>query len=219
MFGTAAYFRLEGALMRRRATSSAAWLASRQAEPLRRLGRLAAVAFSAPLDQLGDPRAATRLAWRALAGCSEDRLVVLAEDHLRAHLIPALRPEGRALLAACRAQGDRIVLLADHPVELLGGVLDLLGADELVANRLELRAGALTGELVEPVLAGRFDGAWLRAHAHHHGLDPARCRAYGAFGADATLLSGAGLPCAVTPDASLRRLARTLSWPIVEEHA
>lgn len=219
MQATAAYFRLEGVLVHRSALASAAWLAARQAAPLARLGRLLAVGASSPLDLLGEPLAATRLAWRALAGCSEDRLVVLAEDLDRLHLRPALRPEGLALIAQCRAQGDRIVVLADHPAQLVASLVEELGADELVANRLVLEDGALTGELEEPVIPGRFDGTWLREHARRHGAEPGRCRAYGATASDATLLSGVGLPCAVLPDRGLRRLARTLAWPVVEEHA
>jgi phosphoserine phosphatase len=66
------------------------------------------------------------------------------------------------------------------------------------------------------VVSGRLDGGWLREQARRHGLDPAGSAAYGATQEDATLLSGAARPCAVTPDRGLLRLALELDWPVVE---
>jgi phosphoserine phosphatase len=62
----------------------------------------------------------------------------------------------------------------------------------------------------------QLDGGWLREQARRHGLDPAGSAAYGATQEDATLLSGAARPCAVTPDRTLRRLAHEFDWPVVE---
>ncbi|MCB9682669.1 MAG: haloacid dehalogenase-like hydrolase [Alphaproteobacteria bacterium] len=213
---TAAYFRVEGVLVGRRGLSCAAWMAARQHDLVGRLGRLGVALAAAPVGAAGDPLTATRLAWRALKDCTEDRLVVLAAQYWDDRVERAWNPAGVALLERCRAQGDRIVLLSEHPEAVIGPIRGRLGADELVCNHLELASGRLTGRLLDPVFAGVTDGSWVREHARRHGLDPARSRAYGTARADATLLSGVGLPCAVTPDLPLRRLAATFDWPVVE---
>jgi len=116
---------------------------------------------------------------------------------------------------ACRAAGHHVLLVSDHPDLAVAPLRDHVGADELVCNRLDVVDRRLTGRLLGPVVNGRVDGGWLRAHARRHGLDPSSILAYGGQGEDATLLSGATHPCAVTPAPSLLRLATELGWPVV----
>ena len=68
---------------------------------------------------------------------------------------------------------------------------------------------------VEPVVAS-LSGTELREYAEEHGLDLNQCCGYGASAEDGLLLSAVGLPCAVAPDRTLRRMAREHSWPVVE---
>lgn len=212
-----AYFRVESVLVQRTGLGCAAWFAARHARITHRITRLASVGLAAPIAAVAAPADAIRWAWRGLEGCSEDRWIVLGETYWTDRVLPALNPAGVALVHRCRAQGDRVVLVSDHPDAAIGRLQAHLGADELVCNRLQVRDGQLTGALRPPVITGRVDGQWIRAHAAARGDDPARCRGYGASAADATLLSGVGLPCAVTPDLALRRIATQFSWPIVEE--
>lgn len=212
----AAFFRVEGVLVQRSASGCAAWMAARQRDAWGRLGRLGAVAASAMLDRTGEIGLATELGWRSLEGCSEDRFQVLAEDYLRDRILPSQRDAGLDLLGRCRAAGDRIVLLSDHPHAVMAPFAERLGADDLICNHLEVADHRLTGALVPPVVTGRVDGGWVRAYAAKHGLHANQCRAYGASTADATLLSGVGHPCAVAPGRGLRRLAAQFDWPIVE---
>ncbi len=201
------------------ALGTAAWMAARQLQLSRRLGRLGLVASALPLSGtgwLGDGELSTRLAWRALAGASEDRVVVLGEDWYSERAEGRVLHAGRRLLEACRAQGQRIVLISDHPSSAIGPLEHELAADDLICNELELEDGRATGQLIEPIFTGRLDGGWVRTYAARHGLEASACSAYGARATDATLLSGVGRPCTVTPDRALRRLATTFDWPVVE---
>jgi phosphoserine phosphatase len=214
---TAAFFRVEGVLVRRSARACAAWMAARQQQVGHRLLALGAVALSAPLGAPGgDPLLATKLSWRALEGCSEDRLIVLAEDWWALQLRPHLHPPGLELLTRCREQGMQIVLLSDHPEPAIAPLRDLVRADALICNHLAMERGRLTGALIPPIFTGQVDGTWLRAEARRLGVDPEQSLAYGASASDATLLSAVGRPCTVTPDRALRRLAATFDWPVVE---
>lgn len=216
MTRAAALFRLEGALVPRPAHLAAAWLAANAQHLSERALRTCAVALSAPFALgLGDPATGQRLAWSALRGTSADRLKILGREYAETWLIPSLRPTGLDLIERARRDGLAIVVLSDHLHELAAPVAAHLRADALVSNHLEIRDGRATGRLEDPILS-RFGGSLLREWAAREGFDLASCRAYGASADDQVLLSSIGWPCAVSPDRTLRRVARDLSWPVVE---
>jgi phosphoserine phosphatase len=210
-----ALFRVEGVLLKRSALGCAAWMAARHRDLGSRLTGLAAMALTRPLDAV-DSAVAAKVAWRALSGCSDDRLYVLGELYREDRLEDAWNAVGLDLLDRCKRRGDRVVLLSDHPDVALGDLATRLGADRLVCNRFVVEDGRATGALAEPVFYGRADGSFVRKLAAELGADPGRVMAYGCHASDATLLSGVALPCAVTPDLRLRGIAATFDWPIVE---
>lgn len=216
MTRAAAFFRLEGALVPRGSQLAAAWLAANAQGLSERALRLSAVALSAPFALgVGDSAIGARLAWSALRGTSRDRLTVLGQEYAETWLIPSLRPSGLDLVERARRDGLVVVLLSDHVREIAAPVAEHLRADNLLCNHLEMRDASATGRLEDPVLS-RFGGPLLRQWAAREGVDLASSRAYGASADDAVLLSAIGWPCALSPDRGLRRMARDLSWPVVE---
>jgi phosphoserine phosphatase len=211
-----AFFRLEGPLVASSGALAAAWMGGNAQHLGERALRFGAALAAAPLAGVLDGATAGRLAWAALRGTSEDRIRVLGEEYAEEKLIPALRPVGVDLLEQCRRDGCFLVLVSEGVVETAEVVGRHLRVDAVIANRLELRNGRATGRLQDPVV-GRLGGDRLRAFAESHGLDLARSRAYGATADDQLLLAAAGLPCAVAPDRALRRVARDLDWPVVED--
>ncbi|HJK99455.1 MAG TPA: haloacid dehalogenase-like hydrolase [Polyangiaceae bacterium LLY-WYZ-14_1] len=215
----AAFLRVEGVLVRRPGWAAAAWLAGNAQEVGERLARVGNVLASLPFQNgpLGDARLAARVTWMGLRGMSEDRLVVLGEEYAERFLIPNLTDSGRRLLSAARGRGLRPVLVGTGIEAVLRPLATHLGVPDLLANRLELRDGRVTGRLLDPVLAGAalVDGA--RRLAEELDVDLAGSAGYGATGDDGLLLGAVGLPCAVRPDRRLRQVARDLAWPVVEE--
>lgn len=211
---SAAFFRVEGTLIARPTALTVAWLAANAQELGERVARLAGLGLSLPVWG-ADPGLGRRLGWSALRGTSEDRLIVLGEEYFHTWLADAVLPVGRDLLARARADGRRVVLLSDNLESVMAPLKELLGADDLVANRMELRNGRATGRLLDPVISS-LSGTELRAYASQHGLDLRSSCGYGAATEDAVLLSAVGLPCAVGPDRGLRRMARDHHWPVVE---
>lgn len=213
---TAALFRLEGPLSPRPTLTAAAWLAANAQRVRARLLGLSTLALAAPLATR-DPARAARLAWSALEGMSEDRLVILGEVYATEHLIPALSSVGLELLERCRAQGRRLVLLSDNLDVIAQPVAEHLGIRDVICNSMELDARRrATGVLRPPVLGPELGGRPLREALAERGLELSRASAYGSQRADSVLLGAVALPCAVTPDRELRRVARDLDWPIVE---
>ncbi len=212
----AALFRLEGTLSPRPTLTAAAWMAANAQRVRARLLGLSAMALAGPLTAR-DPLRAAKLAWSTLEGMSEDRLVVLGEIYAEEHLVGALSAVGLDLMERCRAQGQRVVLLSDNLDVIVRRVAAHLGVDEVICNAMELddRERA-TGRLREPVIGPEMGGRALREALAERGIELATARAYGSHQADSVLLGAVALPCAVTPDRGLRRVARDLDWPVVE---
>jgi phosphoserine phosphatase len=214
MARSAAFFRVEGSLTARPTALAIAWLAANAQDLGERIARLAGVGLALPWFG-ADAGLGRRLGWSALRGTSEDRLIVLGEEYAQSWLIDSVPAVGRDLLARAKADGRRIVLVSDNLDVVMRPLADSLGADDLISNRMELRAGRATGRLVDPVVSS-LSGTELRMYADRHALDLLACSGYGATAEDGVLLSAVGLPCAVSPDRALRRMAREHHWPVVE---
>jgi len=178
---------------------------------------LSSFALAGPLSMGGEPATAARLAWSALEGMSEDRLFVLGELYAEEHLLGSLSAVGLDLLERCREAGQTIALLSDNLDVIVEPVARHLGIDVVVCNSMELDdRGRATGALREPILGPSLGGRLLERRLEERGIDLRRAAAYGGLAGDSPLLGAVALPCAVTPDRELRRVARDLDWPVVD---
>lgn len=127
-------------------------------------------------------------------------------------LLRSLRPGALARIEEHRAAGHRTVLVT--------GSLDLFTAplaalfDDVVASRMEVTDGRLSGYLATPPLVDEARAQWLKGYAVRHGLDLSRSHGYGDSVADVSWLQLLGRPVAVNPDLPLYRVASKLYWPI-----
>ncbi len=217
----AAFFKVEGPLVRPSGMPPATYFILHQREfksRVTRLGGLIAAAGLSLASPLGEAQTATRLAWSNLRGMSEDRLHILAEELYERQLLKSLRAPGVELLEGAKRDGCVIVLVTEMLDLAVAPLAKRLGADHLIANRMEVQGGRATGRLLDPIVA-QLSGQWAQAFAKEHDLDLRTSLAYGASGGDALLMSAVGHPCAVHPDWRLRRIAKDHSWPIVEADA
>jgi phosphoserine phosphatase len=217
---TAAFFRVEGALVAHGACSAAAYFAANGAGFAERALKLGQVAITAPFYSLlgqSDRVLANRLAYLSLRNMSEDRVAELAEEYFDGILRERVLHGGTELLRAARHNGHRVVLICDGLREVVEPLAaHLRHVDDYVCNRLEYRDGYASGKLLEPVVGGHDSASWARRYADDHGIDLARSVVYAAHGPDLLLLSSVGSPCAVNPDFTLRRAARQADWPILD---
>jgi len=152
--------------------------------------------------------------YRNYAGVPREEVEAWAEEAVDSFWRPRLFPQALARLEWHRAQGHRIVLLSGGLEVTLAPLARRLGADALVAARLEEEGGRFTGRLGHPPLSGEEKAHAARRVAQAMGLNLGRCYAYADSYADRHLLGEVGHPVAVNPDHRLRRLARRRGWPI-----
>ncbi len=214
----ASYFDVDGTLVRTNLVHPTLYYILNQRTPFKSLLKLAKTALRAPelaLAEIQDRRIFNEQLFQAYEGMSHDRLMLLADDAFDSVLKKAIYPAARELVARCKSEGHEVVIVSGALDFLMHRLADYLGADCVIANRLEIKDGFATGRLLRPVVAGPEKARLIREHASKNGHDLNECYAYSDSYSDVPMLSVVGHPAAVNPDGKLERLARTYGWPVL----
>ena len=214
----ASYFDVDGTLVRTNLVQPTVFYLLNQQTPMQSAGRLLRAALRAPqmaLAEMRDRRTFNELLYSAYEGISRDRLVLLSDECFDKVVRPALFSNARALVKRCKDEGHEVVLVSGALDFVLQHLVDHLGADSMIANRLEFKANYATGRMLRPIVAGPEKARLIREHAKDKGHDLAQCYAYSDSYSDVPMLSVVGHPAAVNPDLRLRRLAEAYGWPVL----
>lgn len=214
----ASYFDVDGTLVRTNLVHPTLHYMLNQASPLASLRKLGKALVDSPflaLAELRDRRTFNEMLFSAFKGVSEDRLLLLAEEVVDKILEPALFKGAKDLVSRCRDEGHEVVLISGSLDIHMEPFAERIGAQTVIANRLEIKDGYATGKLLRPVVAGPEKSVLIREHAKEKGYDLAHCFGYSDSYSDVPMLSVVGHPTAVNPDAALERLARAYSWPVL----
>ncbi len=212
----ASYFDVDGTLVATNLVHPTLFYLVNQATPVQtalRLGRAFLRAPQMAAAELMDRRTFNELLYGTYQGMSEDRLLLLAEEAFEKVLLPSLFPSAKALVEQNRRAGHRVVLISGALDWIVRHLADHLGADEIIANRLEMKNGVATGKLLKPVVAGPEKARLIREHARANEHDLDECYAFSDSYSDLPMLSVVGHPAAVNPDKRLALLAKAYSWP------
>ena len=215
----AAYFDVDGTIVGSNLLYPTLHYIRNQASPLdsaRRLGKLALQAPFLLMAELQDRRKFNEQLFSHFAGMTEDRLVSLADEVFEDVFEPRIFKGARGLLDKCRDAGMRIVFVTGALDVSVAPLAKHLGADAVIANRLEMKEGKATGRLLRPVVAGPSKARVIVEDARVHGHDLAECQAYSDSESDVPMMSVVGHPFCVNPDGGLRALARSYDWPILD---
>ncbi len=215
----ASYFDVDGTLIRTNLIHPTIWYMLNQGGPGRSLSKIARAAFFAPkiaLSEWRDRRAFNEQLYALYEGMTEDRLLCLADEVFEKVIEPGIFPGAKELVHACRDRGHKTVFVSGSLDFLVTRLAQHLGADEVIANRLEYRGVHTTGKLLPPVVAGPAKAKILRDHARANGYSLDDCFAYSDSLSDVPMLSVVGHPTVVHPDAALGRLARANQWPVLQ---
>lgn len=162
---------------------------------------IAAVTARAMQGEL-DFESALRERVRKLAGL---KLEVMEE----AARTMTLNPGARQLVSSMKTQGAFCALVSGGFTFFADPIAETCGFDRARANRLDIRDGRLTGEVLPPILGREAKLASLEEFSQELGLTPQDAIAVGDGANDQALLSAAGLGVAYRPKPRLREAIET----------
>ena len=139
----------------------------------------------------------------------------IVAETLHSIVDPLVYDEAVALIERHHALGHDVIIVSASGAELVEPIGAMLGADQVVATRMEVDQGRYTGDIAFYAY-GDNKAAAMRALAGQHGYDLDHCFAYSDSITDVPMLEAVGHPHAVNPDRELRRTAREHDWPVLE---
>ncbi|WP_344005562.1 HAD family hydrolase [Nocardioides lentus] len=138
----------------------------------------------------------------------------IVADTLHNVVDPLVYDEAVSLIEEHHLAGRDVVIVSTSGIEVVGPIGAMLGADRVVATRLEIVDGHYTGE-IEYYAYGEEKAVAVRALAAETGYDLDRCFGYSDSITDVPMLDAVGHPHAVNPDKDLRRVAAERRWPVL----
>jgi HAD superfamily hydrolase (TIGR01490 family) len=138
----------------------------------------------------------------------------IVADTLHNVVDPLVYDEAVGLIEEHRAAGRDVVIVSTSGSEVVEPIGAMLGADLVVATRLEVVDGRYTGEIAYYAYAEEKARA-IRELAAERGYDLERSYAYSDSATDVPMLETVGHAYAVNPDRDLRRTAAERGWPVL----
>lgn len=123
--------------------------------------------------------------------------------------------EARELIALHRRRGHTVLLTSPATIHHVRPLADALGVDDVLCTDVEVVDGRLTGNVVDPVLAGHDKAAAVEKFVASRGIDLTRSHAYASSDDGVALLSLVGAPHPVNPDRDLAAAAKRNAWRTV----
>ena len=215
----AAFYDLEGTLVSTNLVHTLAFYAKRQQglwqTAKASVGTLAKLPFFGITD-LYSRNVFNEVFFRSYEGFSQDRLRFFSDELFEEVLRPAIFDGTPELIAQGKKIGQRQVVLTGALDFTIDRLMNYLGIDDCVANRLEFVNGYATGRVLPPVMASATKAKWIREYAEREGLNLSESYAYSDSISDLPMLSIVGHPVAVNPDFRLKQTALQHDWAILD---
>ncbi len=151
-----------------------------------------------------------------LAGQPYEKMRRLARACFESDIRPRISRAGLKAVQEHKTQGQTIVLLSGALDFLLEPLREYVGADHLIAARMEVVDGKLTGRIVGDFPYGSYKAALIQHYASEHGLDFSQSFCYADHHTDYDVLRLFGNPIVVNPKARMRQIAAGEGWAIKE---
>ena len=149
-----------------------------------------------------------------VTGWPVDSVREIVAETLHNIVDPLVYDEAVSLIEEHHRAGRDVVIVSTSGSEVVEPIGAMLGADRVVATRLEIVEGRYTGE-ISYYAYGEEKARAVEALAAERGYDLARCFSYSDSVTDVPMLSTVGNPHAVNPDRELRRIATERGWPVL----
>ncbi len=216
---SAAFYDLEGTLVSTNLVHTLGFYAQRQQGLWQTLRMSAGTVAKLPffgLTDLYSRNVFNEVFFRSYKGLSEDRLRFFSEELFEEVLKPAIFSGTFELIKTSKKIGQRQIVLTGALDFTVARLMDYLGIDDFVANRLEFVNGYATGRILPPVMASATKAKWMREYAEREGINLSESYSYSDSISDLPMLSIVGHPVAVNPDFRLRQTATQHDWAILD---
>lgn len=150
-----------------------------------------------------------------LAGKHPAAIEPLAEEFIRAHIVPHLSRDGLAVLRRHQEDGHHVVLITGSLDFLIAPLAAMLNISTVLAATPERLATGYTGHLIPPLPYGEGKRVLIESLTVQENMDLRECYAYGDSPGDVAVLQSVGYPQVVNPIRGMARIARQHGWPIV----
>jgi HAD superfamily hydrolase (TIGR01490 family) len=215
----AAFYDLEGTLVSTNLVHTLGFYARRQQglwqTAKKSVGTLAKLPFFGITD-LYSRNVFNEVFFRSYEGFSQDRLRYFSDELFEEVLKPAIYEGTPELIAQGKKIGQRQIVLTGALDFTIERMMDHLGIDDYVANRLEFVNGYATGRVLPPVMASATKAKWIREYAEREDINLSESFAYSDSISDLPMLSIVGHPVAVNPDFRLKQTARQHDWAVLD---
>ncbi len=148
------------------------------------------------------------------SGWDVETVKEIVGDTLHNIVDPLVYDEAVSLIEEHHLAGRDVIIVSTSGAEVVEPIGEMLGADKVIATRMEVADGKYTGEITFYAYAENKASA-IRDLARRRGYDLQRSYAYSDSVTDVHMLEAVGHPHAVNPDKDLRRVAREHGWPIL----
>ncbi len=138
----------------------------------------------------------------------------IVADTLHNIVDPLVYDEAVSLIEEHHLAGRDVVIVSTSGSEVVGPIGEMLGADRVVATRMEIVDGKYSGEIEYYAYAEEKARA-IEELARVVGYDLENSYAYSDSVTDVTMLEAVGHAHAVNPDKELRKIAVERGWPVL----
>jgi putative phosphoserine phosphatase/1-acylglycerol-3-phosphate O-acyltransferase len=141
-------------------------------------------------------------------------MIDFGEEVFDKHLAAEIFPESRALVQAHIDKGHTVAIVSSATPYQVNPVAEDLAIKHVLCQRLEVKQGVFTGEIVRPTVWGEGKLTAVRTFGKDHHFDLADSYFYTDAAEDLPLLEAVGKPRVVNPDNKLAMIAGEKNWPI-----
>ena len=164
-----------------------------------------------------DERQTTRLRdalSELVAGWDVAQVKAIVADTVHEHIDPIVYAEALELIRRHQANGRDVIIVSASAAEVVEPIAELLGADAVIASRMEAHDGVLTGGIAFYAYGPAKAEAMVElANARGYSLEGSY--AYSDSITDAPMLDAVGHGFAVNPDRAMRREAHRRGWGVL----
>src|SRR5438552_14406164 len=215
----AAFYDLEGTLVRTNLVHTLAFYAKRQQGLWQTAKKSVETVAKLPffgITDLYSRNVFNQVFFRSYEGFSYDRLRYFSDELFEGVLKPAIYPGTPDLIATGKRIGQRQVVLTGALDFTIQRLMDHLGIDDFKANHMEFVNGYSTGRIIPPIMASATKAKWIREYAERENINLSDSYAYSDSISDLPMLSIVGHPVAVNADFRLKQTALQHDWAILD---